>query len=64
MQLRERERLDQIVVGSPVETLHAIADGLAGGEYSTGAHTHRSRGRRHVSNPEMPGSITSSTMAS
>ncbi len=32
-QLRELERLDQVIVGAGVETFHAIGHGVAGGEH-------------------------------
>ena len=33
VQLLERERLDQVVVGTGVEPRHAVADGVAGGQH-------------------------------
>ena len=48
-ELLERERLDQVVVGAGVEALHAVRDGVAGGE-----HQHR---RAVAGRPQAPADL-------
>ena len=64
-QLRERERLGQVVVGASVEPRDPVLDGVARGQHQDRGPRRRRRGAaRQVSKPSMPGSITSRTIAS
>ena len=63
-QLGQGERFDQIVVGAGIEPGHAVVDGVAGRDMSTGVSSPTLRMRRQTVSPSRSGSPRSRTSAS
>jgi hypothetical protein len=64
LQLLQRKRLDEIVVGAQVQAVHPVFQRIARGEHQDRQIAGPARTRRRISKPSMPGSPMSSTTRS